>query len=298
MHRILIASLTIAFLIIGQSSSFARKRDMNPREFTQHLLRALQKNFPQMHYKMTEPLLITGKDKEGRASRISLSNSYPVYLSHVSPRRKIVEGHLNAVKLQFNKGAVVAANILPVLKPQSYFDAVVKQFADLKKTGAAMPLIYEKLNDSLYLFYVFDTPKSMRFVSKEDLVPLKLNVETLKQRALKNLEAYYKKSKAHFRPLPRDDQGAIYYFAAKETYEASALLLLDKPLWNNQKLAVKGKPVVFVPARNVLLITGSDDKKGLKNASEMARNFHQNYGYQISPHPMMLKNGKWQRFKP
>lgn len=200
-------------------------------------------------------------------------------------------------KLESQK--VTLDTVLPVIKSKDYFEAMSKKIKEMKPLAKKFPVLYSKLNDDLYLLYVFDSPKKRHFVTQADLTTLKIKQENLKQVALKNLIAYYKKVRATFRKVQGEDKGQLYYLGAKEAYEASALLLMDQPIWNGQKLELKGKPVIFMPARNVFLVTGDKDKAGLTTAVEMAANFYKNFGHGITPHGFLNAQGgtAWQRLK-
>jgi hypothetical protein len=61
-----------------------------------------------------------------------------------------------------------------------------------------------------------------------------------------------------------------------ENYEAS-ILLIDE-YWTRKNFDVAGDIVVFVPARNVVMVTGSEDEEGLRIASIVAQNGYDELG--------------------
>lgn len=61
-------------------------------------------------------------------------------------------------------------------------------------------------------------------------------------------------------------------------------------------LEIDGEPVVFIPARNVVLIVGSNDSKAIDMASSIAARGYRELGYAISPFGYKYLDGKWSRF--
>jgi uncharacterized protein YtpQ (UPF0354 family) len=80
-------------------------------------------------------------------------------------------------------------------------------------------------------------------------------------------------------------------------YEAS--LLLFEHLWSsgkiNGQIEVKGDIVVAIPAKNVLLVTGSRSRKGLQVVRELAAKEVQG-PYRITDTLFVYRDGRFQRF--
>ncbi len=155
--------------------------------------------------------------------------------------------------------------ILPVLKPAAHLENVRKQLAENGRGAEAPPMLHEKLNDDIYIFYVFDFPESISFISKEDMKKLKLDAAEIRKTAVSNLEKYYSSIGASVRQLDTKKKGKINSFDADRNYEASALL--TKSIWNKTTIPVDGELVGFTPARNILFIVGDDDPIGIQVAS-------------------------------
>ncbi len=62
-------------------------------------------------------------------------------------------------------------------------------------------------------------------------------------------------------------QDGCYMFLAGGNYESS--LLLMKALWTNPKFPVKGTAVFALPAKDLFLMTGSEDPEGIRKLREV-----------------------------
>ena len=83
--------------------------------------------------------------------------------------------------------------------------------------------------------------------------------------------------------------------AAGGAYEASLLLL--NSVWSRKNFPVKGDIVVAIPNRDILLITGSDDKVNLDWMKTRAQESYDSGAYQISPSLFKWNGKKFLKFK-
>jgi len=157
------------------------------------------------------------------------------------------------------------------------------------------PFFFEKINDDLYLMYVFDSQDSMRFVSRKDVEKYHIK-ESIRDIASKNLEHHYSKIQAEFSEVDTQGNGNIYLFSADDNYEASIITAFD--YLKSIKSEINGAPVVFIPARNRAIIVGSKDTIAIALASKIASQGYDELGYSISPYGYVNINGKWSRFTP
>lgn len=186
-------------------------------------------------------------------------------------------------------------SIFAVIKPADYVATVAAQSA---KAGAnrEISFIVENLNEDLRVLYVLDTESSMQMLTKEGVKQTGVAESALRSVAVKNLEKYFSDKHVQMERLKRTGTGTIYLVSLDQNYEASILLLDD--YWNKKNFDVAGDIVAFVPARNVVIVTGSEDKEGLRIASEVAQNGYAEFGYAISPHGYRRGAGGWTRFEP
>lgn len=284
---ILIASLFV-------SSAVAESKLMSKSDFTNEFVKVLQVEIPQMEFKIVSDLHVIAKTADDSLD-IFLDNRYAGYISAQTNFETICLDEIKSIKdkeIYFTDKNI--DSIMPVLKPKDYIDMVKEQLKQTNKELNTLPFYYEKLNDDIFVLYVFDLPNSMQFVSEEDIK--KYHIEkTIRTIAIKNLENYYKTSDVKIEKIDTKKRGDLYVFTADQTYEAS--LLLANIFLKNQNIPVKGDIVVFLPARDTLFFTGSKDVEGLKTASILATQGYSELAYAISPYGYININGKWERFK-
>ena len=77
-------------------------------------------------------------------------------------------------------------------------------------------------------------------------------------------------------------------------YEASLLLFDD--IWRGGKIKMNGDIVVAVPAKDVLLITGSNNRKGIAAVRELAAKYKAESRYEITDTLFVYRNGRFVKF--
>jgi len=115
----------------------------------------------------------------------------------------------------------------------------------------------EDLGDHLLVGLVYDLPKSQRIISKEQLEAWDSTFATAMQVARQNLADEPTK----FQQVTE----GVYESTVGDSYEESRLLLIEVIA----RLDVQGQPVVMVPRRGSLFVTGCDDEQGLRRVLEL-----------------------------
>jgi uncharacterized protein YtpQ (UPF0354 family) len=137
--------------------------------------------------------------------------------------------------------------------------------------------------------YSFGPPYGERLVSWLDLDSLGLDRRVLRRQATSNLDALVDTVRVHGQPPTR-----ILSFDGIE----SSLLLADA-LWATLAAEIDGDLVVGVPARDVVVVTGSASPNGLaKVTGTVERVFSAGDQHLLSRHLLVRRNGSWQRFAP
>lgn len=80
------------------------------------------------------------------------------------------------------------------------------------------------------------------------------------------------------------------------TYQPSLLLFDD--IWNGGAIKVDGEIVVAVPARGVLLVTGSRNEKGVEKVREIAQDLATDGNYTLTSTLFVYRKGTFVRFEP
>lgn len=269
---------------------------ISERAFTDAFVQQARAAISDMEIIVEGPLQLTTKAKDGTVGTLFLTNAYAQYTANPDALQNIFGNQIAALK-----GTIVAfddyssSSIFAVIKPADYVSTVAAQRAKAD-VSQEISLVVETLNEDLRVLYVLDTEASMQMLTKDGVKKAGLEEAALRPVAVKNLRKYFSEKPVKIERLEQTGKAAIYQVLLDENYEASILLIDD--YWNKKTFDVAGDIVVFVPARNVVIVTGSEDKEGLRLASYVAKSGYDELGYAISPHGYRRAAGGWTRFEP
>jgi uncharacterized protein YtpQ (UPF0354 family) len=150
----------------------------------------------------------------------------------------------------------------------------------------AAPVLDEFLGE-LAVAYSFGPPYGERLVSWLDLDHLSLSRRVLRHRAAANLDSMLDSVRVH-----GQSPTLMLSFDGME----SSLLLADE-LWRRLALSVPGEVVVGVPARDVVIVTGSRSDQGLDKARRAVdRVFFAGDEHLLTRQLLVRQNGGWLAF--
>jgi len=270
---------------------------LNQTDFTRHFLDQAKLTLKDVEFTFVRPLQVNSKNVNGFELTVFLDNSYTQYLSSPDNLKNVIGSHLVSIRTSHELLASgTGKSIFPVIKPADYLATVKKQLQQAGIGNNEVPLVYRKFNDDLYVFYVFDSTNGVRMVTKKDMVEIKVDESAIHQIALKNLAEYFEQKALQVKRLDKIPNAKIYTVTIDQFYEASSLLL--SKYWTSQVFDVRGEIVVFVPARNTVVVTGSNDKEGMRIATYLAETGFRELGYAISPKAYRYDNGSWKAALP
>jgi uncharacterized protein YtpQ (UPF0354 family) len=276
------------------AASVANAAPLSEDEFTREFVARASAELKDRKFDILGPLQVHTQNVDGSGEMtINLDNAYTRYTSDPATLDRVIANHISSTReAPPEADAASDSSIMAVVKPIDYLLAVKKQ---LTGGGPGNDLVFERLNEDLVVVFVFDTENSMRLVMKKDLEQRKMSTATLHALAVKNLAAFFA-TRVRIERLKNTGDARLYGVGLDENYEASALLL--EKYWTRETFDVRGDIVVFVPARDSVLVTGSQDKEGLRLAARVAEKAYQEMAYSISPLGYVRRDGKWKRFKP
>ena len=144
--------------------------------------------------------------------------------------------------------------------------------------------VLDEFVDGLGVAYSFGPPYGDRLVSWLDLDRLSLSRRSLRRGAVENLDALLGTVKVHGRQPVQ-----TLSFDGLE----SSLLLADA-LWRRLAASVAGDLVVGVPARDVVVVTGSQSQEGLAKArSAVDRVFSAGDQYLLARTLLVRRDSRW-----
>src|SRR5262245_56181022 len=248
-------ALVISLGICGVS----RAETLSPQAFTQEFARALTTALPSATVAVKGELQLSIKKAEGGEQTLFLENAYKDYA--VDPARfgDIVERFAGAIPQGRAPAVLDRARIVPVIKDRQW---LVDYRNTLKAQGYEQEPLAESYNNELVIVYAHDEPKRMRYLMAHEDVGVER--DKLRELAVANLR----------RILPKIEMGIVgdvSIISAGGDYDASLLLLDD--IWSGGQIKVSGDIVVAIPARDVLLVTGSRSRNGLKTIRELAAKY-------------------------
>jgi hypothetical protein len=277
--------IIIAILLVFMAPVWAGQL-LSPMEFTQLYAKKARQLDNSHRYAIVKPLEVSVGER-----RSFLDNAYIEYQNNPQDLNDIMDRYLASFKglLEVENRNYTKDQIFPVMKDYLYLKNVEK-YIKKGKGGPGKALVYEKLNDVLYVLYAFDSETSIRFLSMDDVKKLGLKKSELRALAKKNLNKAIPDLKL------RGDPSTLSLLVADGNYEAS-FLLFDK-LWTKKQFPVKGDIVVYVPTRDLVLITGSKDKQGLQKARDIVYDPKNKWSHIVAEVGFVRKGNRWRVFKP
>lgn len=284
--------LRTAWLIVVLAAAFpAGAQDLLSHDaFADAFIAELHVQAPDLDVRKVDTLHLEAEGPEGEAFQIFLDNAYRNYNADPHSQKDILVSHIAALlesQSALNE-PVNLSRIVPVIKDVSFV-------REMRETALAsggseeewQPPAHEPYNADLLILFAEDTDVSVRYLNQEHLKEIDFPTADRRAKSIKNLKALLPKIEA---------QGAdgTYMLSAGGYYEASLLLFDD--IWQSGQLPVKGELVVAVPARDILVITGSDDPAGLEIMGRIVSDVIANATYTITDQLFVYRDGRFIRF--
>jgi uncharacterized protein YtpQ (UPF0354 family) len=252
------------------------------------LVAALEERLGGVGYRITGPRDVELALPDGTTGQLGLDN----LLARVAQCRG--EDRVRAVREFADAVAEAVADSLGLRDtPEPGLERVVPLVRDAgfvasAPAGPGGGLVAEPLVADLYVVYAFDQPRALRYSTHQDLARLGLVAgPALRERALDNL-------RERLEDVGEEGDDACGRLVAGGVFEASLLLVDD--LWDALEPIVEGTLVVSVPARDVLLYTGSAVPGGLRSL-RAARDHVLAVGDHLVSETLLARvDGRWERF--
>jgi uncharacterized protein YtpQ (UPF0354 family) len=123
---------------------------------------------------------------------------------------------------------------------------------------------------------------------KEDIANLDVKEEELRDLSMSNLMNAIESLQI------KGDPSTISMVVADGTYEAS--FLIYDALWTKETFPVKGDIVVYVPSRDVVIVTGSEDTDSLETVKGIVHNPENQWPHAVTNVGFTRKENKWVKF--
>ncbi|WP_369916008.1 DUF1444 family protein [Plantactinospora sp. KBS50] len=154
-------------------------------------------------------------------------------------------------------------------------------------------LVIDEFTDELGVAYSFGPPYGQRLVTWPDLDELGLPRRTLRRTAQENLDRALARLQVDGQP----PAPMLSFTGLERGLESSALLAEE--VWLDLSNAVPGDPVVGVPARDVVILTGSGSPPGLERTRRAVdRIFFAGNDHLLSRDLLVWRRGRWLPYAP
>lgn len=145
-------------------------------------------------------------------------------------------------------------------------------------------LVCRPLVAELMVFYAEDLPDSFAYLSQRRLRELELDADSVHELALRNLPD-------RVPPIRLHGEAPRHMICCGGNFEAS-LLLMDG-LWDSLEEELPGAPMVALPARDLLFVTGSEWEGAHGFLMEMAAREPKDLRLALTRRILQRKAGRW-----
>ena len=282
---LLIVLTAILLCVFGVMRS-RNAKPMSPADFTREFAKKVGPTLPgfTVDIKGERELRIT--NAKGKESTMFLDNAYAEYVHDPQALSAIVRKYGAGLAEFPGEGVSIdRSRIVPIVKDRKWL-AEIRQ--SLTARGAKQPPenVFDELNDELIVVYAEDSPRSIRYLTPKNLSDIGIARGELRGLAVENLKRLIPKIEVRPGPL-------FSMVKADGNYEASLLLFDD--LWSNAQIKVDGDFVVAIPARDVLLVTGSRNPAGIVKLRELAAQIVRESSYHLTDQLFVYRKGSFQR---
>jgi len=264
----------------------AQKKTLSITEFTKVYANKLKSVYKEKQFILTSDTAIAYSDN-GNNIKMYPDNAYREYLADPGSLDKVLTKYIAATAEVFKEKKLTIENIVPLIKPAEYINSI--NFTTGSNGNKPASLVYEKYNEQLIIVYAQNFDNGLAMLTDSNFIKLGIGMDSLRRASIKNLNKALPEIKTQ-------GNGTIYGVMAGGTFEASLLLL--PYMWDKKNFNVKGDFVVSVPNRDILLVTGSDDKEGLTQIKEITAKIYQTGDHQISPGLFKWNGAKFIKFEP
>jgi len=280
----------LLFALIGVLvlSCNSNTKILSEKDFTQTYLDSLKRVCPDGKYQISGDLLILA-NYQGNEAKHFLDNAYKEYKLNPSAMGEVIMRYANSSAELCNEetGGIQINRIVPLIKPVEYIEEM-KQVMNETPGGDELQLVYEKYNDQLIIVYGEDTDKNIQYFSEEEFNKLNIGKDTLLQFALRNL-------KSVLPDVQLMEGEESFGVTAGGDYEASLILLTN--LWTKENFNVNGDFLVAIPNRDIMLVTGSNNKNAIERIKTIVKDSYEKGNYPISPFLFKWNGKKFEKFE-
>jgi uncharacterized protein YtpQ (UPF0354 family) len=245
------------------AAGIAQADTLTPRGFTERVARAVLAAMPSAKVAVNGDLQFAVRFGNGASASADLAKAYKSYEREPQHLDDIVQAQVTAL-LEAGGDAnglpkLDRTRIVPIIKDRPWFEAMQRRG---REQAPPAELVAEPLNSDLVVVYAENRLGALRILSSRDDVGDRTR---LREASLTNLSRLLPKIEI------RPGADGVLLITAGGEFDAS--LLLADNLWSGGQVKVDGDIVVAVPAKDVLIATGSHNAAGLARLRAAAAKF-------------------------
>ncbi len=263
---------------------------LTPEQFGTRYLALVKKRYPKLQVKRQGALKFVFSGPPADGLKTFLNNAYREYRESPDNLTAILRHYVtvlpelgSAAEKQKRKERIV-----PIVRSAEYL-AIVKKTMKKSPANIRSKPVFETVVPGLLLIYAFDLPRAITPVSERDLKRFKLNRTALRALAKANLQRLIGSR------LKLGGKKGVFVADVDGVYESS-LLALDH-LWNRKRFPVKGDIIAYVPKRNLIIVTGSQEPEGRTIATGFAKDVYTKSARPLFARPLVRRKGRWELYR-
>jgi uncharacterized protein YtpQ (UPF0354 family) len=270
--------------ILLSANCFGQNSALNKIEFTNQYLKMLNSTFPNIEYEVVDSLGIMGWIN-GDEILHSLDNAYLEYIEDPELKEDVFNKYLNATKeIYGEQNDYQNDKIVPIIKPTDFLNSGTIN----GKTLDNFNFVYEAYNENLVIIYAEDKETTISYLDISEIEQRGVSRKNLLENSVINLNAIIP-------TIERNGDSTQFMLSAGGYYESS--LILMENLWTKENFPVKGSIIIAIPNRDIILITGSEEKNGVLELKKLCSKSFNEGSYPISESLYIWNGEKFIEYK-
>ncbi len=283
--------LSLTTLLTGGGAVKAQDSLLTPEQFMMRFIEAFDKALPESQFEINGQLVVTIKSDGHVPWTVNLQRPYADYKLQPESLDELitryVEAHLERVEDPESLFGDLA-NLVPLVRCRAYLEDARNVIGERKGDPALGP-VHRDLNEELVVLYAFDGEKSFAYLTQERFAMIDLDPDDLFAMAMANLTRVLPQTMRY--PV----EGGGQLITAGGDFDAS-LLLFDE-MWEDGQLGLDGVPIVALPARDLLLVAGSNDPEAIANLRNLVNEAEQKVYPFFSDKLFIRRDHRWEVYQ-
>jgi hypothetical protein len=182
--------------------------------------------------------------------------------------------------------ATVKPSLMPIIRDAAYF-SMIQLLNRKNKNDQGVDVVLKNLAGGLAVGLGFDTKRNITSINRDVFDEWGVSLEEAFKAAKDNL---WERTD----PNRFAGRNGVYWGEWADSYDSSRILLTELIY----RLSIDGDPIAFVPSRDQIVVTGTNNSAGLASILESGMENHFNQGHPLSPDLYVLVDGTWKVYVP